>query len=573
MSRVRGVISAQPGPMKYFEPINSLVFDEKLGIGGHLFHGKGTNCTGRQMSMEHINTILGPKNGQQIVAQQETVTNAVDDEQPIKAESSQEIYDRFDASSEEPLAEVAGEDGDLEEIVTQKKPVPTGKHAVDFPKLEIQVLSEIQAAPETAFERIDGLPDINTPLHEDLPSDLDIPPVEKQIQKTEGAGFDDSAESEALGKACVWDICDMAGRPKAQEYFQVVTFLSENAMLFGVRNRTGKWDILKGVLKAQLNNDKSRGNASQDMISARIDKRGKVVFGPPMKSEYVIYVEDMHLPQIMKCSPQDHTKLLGERMDPCQSTKIIDTKLCGSIGAPGVAQDTVTNRFSGHFNIISSAEMPSEAGLRIFSTISPNKSFHEGIQEMCNKVQFDIYFHPKIRRDECHMAVELIAVKTRSKVAIPKLDIRLRGIKILIPWALHKKVSRILVHEEKTKHDEIAIEQVPADSVAVIVPEIVTSLLEDSDEEVGFEDGFESLVASAAKNPFPDVHTSTICHGVHEIYVDNPSGVVCNGNLIKWREQMTPRECVFPLARFHVAGGNIEGSGSEKMSKWVLLPA
>ncbi|GMH37901.1 hypothetical protein BSKO_05785 [Bryopsis sp. KO-2023] len=142
----------------------------------------------------------------------------------------------------------------------------------------------------------------------------------------------------------------------------------------------------------------------------------------------------------------------------------------------------------------------------------------------------------------------------------PNLDICLRGIKISIPWALYKKVSRMLLYVEETKQgpgsenvvyalrpaihcgrylpssscwanqmeasqeepdlgilgtvDKIAIEQVPADCVAVIVPEIVTSLLEDGDKQPGFNDGFESLVAWAANNPFSDVHTSIICHGV-----------------------------------------------------------
>ncbi|GMH42847.1 hypothetical protein BSKO_10766 [Bryopsis sp. KO-2023] len=365
-------------------------------------------------------------------------------------------------------------------------------------------------------------------------------------------------------------------------------------------------------------------------------------------------------------------------------------------------------------------------GNTLTSKVTPSIDWNKSDLEasLSSALQFDIYFHSKIRHDGCHMVVELIAVKTRSKVAIhevslgffmlpifkilenigssitqtvemfggsprylffqggdlerspstqgnllfqvdvcpefcevslplipqnflvtysdvipglqrldkqgqptnkissiistlsrpvasQKFDISLRGIKISIPWALHKKVSRILLHEEKTKQkpksenmayalraaihcgrclssswcwatqmeasqegsdlildiaNEIAIEQVPADSLAVIVLEIVTSLLEDGNGEAGFEDGSESLVAWAAINPFADVHTSTVCRGVHEICFDNPSPPVSESSLVNWRERMAPGEIVFPRARFHLTGGTIEGSESEEMS-------
>ncbi|GMH44464.1 hypothetical protein BSKO_12416 [Bryopsis sp. KO-2023] len=97
----------------------------------------------------------------------------------------------FTPLSEDPLAQVADEDGDMEEIATQQEPVPTEEPAMEFPKPEIQGLSEFQPAPETEFEIIDDLPDIDTPLAEDLSSDLDISPIEELVPDSEGAGFDD----------------------------------------------------------------------------------------------------------------------------------------------------------------------------------------------------------------------------------------------------------------------------------------------------------------------------------------------------------------------------------------------
>ncbi|GMH32802.1 hypothetical protein BSKO_00636 [Bryopsis sp. KO-2023] len=156
---------------------------------------------------------------------------------------------------------------------------------------------------------------------------------------------------------------------------------------------------------------RTSANQTQDMIDARMDKRRKGVSGPPSGSKYVIYVDDMNMPQREKYFAQPPIELLRQWMDhegwydrkpPCQFKKIVDTQFVGSMGPPGGGRNPVTNRFLRHFNIISFTEMSSESLMRIFTTILSaflKKNFNEGIQEMCDKVvqgTVDIYNDIKV---------------------------------------------------------------------------------------------------------------------------------------------------------------------------------
>lgn len=156
---------------------------------------------------------------------------------------------------------------------------------------------------------------------------------------------------------------------------------------------------------------RTSANQTQDMIDAKMDKRRKGVFGPPSGSKYVVYVDDMNMPQREKYFAQPPIELLRQWMDhggwyerkpPCQFRRIIDTQFVASMGPPGGGRNPVTNRFLRHFNLLSFTEMSAVALTTIFTTMLSaffKKSFNENIQALCDDLvhsTVDVYNNIKV---------------------------------------------------------------------------------------------------------------------------------------------------------------------------------
>lgn len=151
---------------------------------------------------------------------------------------------------------------------------------------------------------------------------------------------------------------------------------------------------------------RTSANQIQDMIDARMDKKRKGVFGPPSGTKYIVYVDDMNMPQREKYFAQPPIELLRQWMDhqgwydrkpPCHFRKTVDTQFVCSMGPPGGGRNPVTNRFTRHFCFLSFAEMSDESLVRIFTTILSaflKSRFNEGVQSVCDAIihgTVDIY--------------------------------------------------------------------------------------------------------------------------------------------------------------------------------------
>jgi dynein heavy chain len=118
-------------------------------------------------------------------------------------------------------------------------------------------------------------------------------------------------------------------------------------------------------------------NQTQDLIDGKCEKRRKGVFGPAAGKKFLLFVDDINMPQREEYGAQPPVELLRQWFDSggwydrkaLTFRQLIDTVMVAACAPPGGGRNPMTARFVRHFNVIGLTPLQESAMRVIFSTI------------------------------------------------------------------------------------------------------------------------------------------------------------------------------------------------------------
>ena len=145
----------------------------------------------------------------------------------------------------------------------------------------------------------------------------------------------------------------------------------------------------------------------QNTLDERLDsKRRQCVYGPPLGTRCVYFVDDLNMPQREIFGAQPPIEFLRQWLDhtgwwkriPFHTfCKVLDIVMIGAMGPPGGGRNPVSNRFLRHFNQIAHTDLGFDSLFAIFNTILNGKmiNYSKDIQDIIQstvEASIQVYF-------------------------------------------------------------------------------------------------------------------------------------------------------------------------------------
>ncbi|RXG59116.1 Dynein heavy chain 7, axonemal [Armadillidium vulgare] len=116
---------------------------------------------------------------------------------------------------------------------------------------------------------------------------------------------------------------------------------------------------------------KSSASQTQDVIMSKVDRRRKGVFGPAMGRKYVIFIDDVNLPQKEEFGAQPPIEFLRQWLDHehFYDKKDSSKLFIAAMSPPGDGRNNIPERFLRHLNVLSLHPFDSATLDKIYGTI------------------------------------------------------------------------------------------------------------------------------------------------------------------------------------------------------------
>jgi dynein heavy chain, axonemal len=387
---------------------------------------------------------------------------------------------------------------------------------------------------------------------DEYPKPKNIKLTKNNIYPERGTGYDFFFEKKAAGHWREWT--DMISKEDAiipdnakvsdlliktdetaKQTFFLDTFLKNNIpVLFVGPTGVGKSVVVNNFLiklpkESYMPNiisfsARTSANQTQDIVMAKLDRRRKGVFGPPVGKKCIVFVDDLNMPLKEKYGAQPPVELLrqwldqGNWYDKKDTTKIelVDILLIAAMGPPGGGRNDITGRLVRHLNVISMDTFSDDTMIKIFSTI---------VDWHFAKPGFESFF---IRAGKMIVAATMEVYKQTIEKFLPTpmkshyiFNLRdfsrvIRGV-LLVPAIVlkeEKKLYRLWVHEMyRVFYDRLIddndrvtffelIKKVSNDLLKTDIPKLLEHLIPETDEsQILRDDHIRSLIFGDYSNP------------------------------------------------------------------------